>query len=174
MFRTLFLALLVAATGPVQAATFKLEVHAADADGRIERVHVYNASGCRGDNRSPTLRWENPPEGTSGYAVTVYDPDAEGGWWHWVVLDIPAITTRIDEDGTLPPGAFALKNSFGHPGWDGPCPPKGDAPHHYRFTVYALDTAALALTAETSPEEAMAAIRRHALGKAQVTYTYGR
>lgn len=174
MFRIVLVAMLLAVAGSAHAAAFKLTVDAADDHGHIEKRHVYNGSGCDGANHSPALRWENPPEGTSGYAVTVYDPDADGGWWHWVVLDIPVITHHIDEDATLPPGAFALKNSFGHPGWDGPCPPEGDAPHHYQFTVYALDTAALALTAETSPEEAKAAIKQHALGKARATYTYGR
>lgn len=166
--------LLVAVAGTAQAASFKLEVQAADSHDRIEHRYVYNASGCSGDNQSPALRWKNPPEGTSGYAVTVYDPDTKHGWWHWVVLDIPAITHHIGRDKTLPPGAFALKNSFGHPGWDGPCPPEDDDPHHYRFTVYALDTAALGMTSETTPEEAKAAIESHSLGKAQVIYTYGR
>lgn len=174
MFRILLLGLLVAVTSTAQAATFKLEVQAADSHDRIEQRHVYNADGCHGDNQSPALRWENAPKDTSGFAVTVYDPDAGDGWWHWVVMDIPAIYRHIGKDKMLPPGAFALKNSFGHARWDGPCPPAGDPAHHYEFTVYALDTAALGLTADTSPEEAKAAIARHTLDKARVTYTYKR
>ena len=30
------------------------------------------------------------------------------------------------------------KTDFGKPGYGGPCPPKGDKPHRYIFTVYAL------------------------------------
>lgn len=174
MFRTLILGLLVAAAGTAQAATFKLEVHAADTHDHVRRHFVYNASGCHGDNVSPAMAWQGAPENTSGYAVTVYDPDARGGWWHWIVLDIPSIADQLKQGAMLPPGAYALKNSFGHARWDGPCPPPGDPPHHYVFTVYALDTAALGLPADASPEAAKAAITQHTLAKAQVTYTYGR
>ena len=31
------------------------------------------------------------------------------------------------------------KNSAGKDGWTPPCPPEGDDPHHYIFTLYALD-----------------------------------
>ncbi len=174
MFRPLLLGLLVVVSGTAQAATLKLDVHAADENGHVRSHFVYNASGCHGDNVSPALEWHGAPEGTSGFAITVYDPDASGGWWHWVVLDIPAITDRLEEGATLPPGAFALKNSFGHARWDGPCPPPDDPPHHYVFTVYALDTAALGLPAIASPQDAKAAIAQHTLAKTSVTLTYGR
>lgn len=170
----LTIGLLAATAGTAQAGKFTLQVDAADSHDQVQKQFVYNQAGCDGGNEVPVLKWENEPKGTSGFAVTVYDPDADGGWWHWVVLDIPSITHHIGEREILPPGAFALKNSFGHARWDGPCPPAGDSAHDYQFTVYALDTAALALSRETSPQEAKDAIKRHSLGKAQVTYTYKR
>lgn len=174
MSRLLLLSLLVALTGTVHAATFELKVNAADAHGHVRQHFVYNASGCHGGNVSPRLTWQGAPKGTTGFAVTVYDPDATGGWWHWIVLDIPQIAHQIKPGGPLPPGAFALKNSFGHARWDGPCPPTDDSPHHYVFTIYALDTAALGLSADATPAEAKAALAKHSLGKASVTYTYDR
>lgn len=174
MSRLLLLSLLVALSGTAQAATFKLKVNAADAHGHVRRHFVYKASGCHGGNVSPSLAWHGAPKGTRGFAVTVYDPDAKGGWWHWIVLDIPRITQHIKQGGPLPPGAFALENSFGHARWDGPCPPADNPPHHYVFTVYALDTAALGLSADTTPAEAKIAMAKHILGKVSVTYTFGR
>lgn len=174
MFRPLLLSLLVAVTGMAQAATFKLETHAGDANGHVRKHFVYNASGCHGDNVSPALSWHGAPKGTRGFAVTVYDPDANGGWWHWIVLDIPPTTHQLKQGAMLPPGAFAVKNSFGHARWDGPCPPADDPPHHYIFTVYALDTAALGLASDASPLRAKTALDKHNLGQASVTLTYGR
>ncbi len=174
LLTTLLLGLTAAAAATAQAATFKLDVHAGDAQGHVRSEFVYNQSGCQGENMSPTIDWEGAPDNASGYAVTVHDPDADGGWWHWIVLDIPPTTHRLKQGEPLPPGAFALKNSFGHEQWDGPCPPVGDPPHHYVFTVYALDTAALGVAATDSPAAAKAAIVKHTLAKASVTLTYGR
>lgn len=174
MLKFVALTLLITLSGAAHAGQFSLRVDAADADGRIRQPFVYDASGCHGDNVSPALAWSDAPKGTSGFAVTVYDPDAADGWWHWIVLDIPLITHQLKQGEPLPPSAFALANSFGHTRWDGPCPPKADPPHHYVFTVYALDTAALGLTRSATPAAAKAAIEEHAIDKASVTLTYGR
>ena len=71
-------------------------------------------------NASPQLSWEGAPEGTQGYAVTCFDPDAPTpcGFWHWIVLDLPADTTSLDtnagaDGATLPGNAFTARNDFG-------------------------------------------------------------
>ncbi len=174
MSKLIALSLLLTLSGSALAAQFTVHVRAADANGHIRKQFVYDASGCDGGNTAPTISWSHPPKDTQGFAVTVYDPDARGGWWHWIVLDIPVTAHALQQGKPLPPGAFAVTNSFGHARWDGPCPPKSDPPHHYVFTVYALDTAALGLAEDTSPAEARAAIKQHTVGKASVTYTYGR
>ncbi|HEX7342309.1 MAG TPA: YbhB/YbcL family Raf kinase inhibitor-like protein [Rhodanobacteraceae bacterium] len=174
MLKIVALSMLLTFSGSALATQFSLQVAAGDAHGHIQQHFVYNADGCHGDDVSPAITWSNPPKGTAGYALTVFDTDARGGWWHWVVLDIPATVHQLSEGAVLPPGAFALVNSFGHARWDGPCPPKADAPHHYVFTLYALDTPALGLPDSTSPAKARDVIEKHALGKARVTLTYGR
>ena len=85
------------------------------------------------------------------------DPDAPGGTFvHW---------TRW--------GSVEGQNSFGHVGYDGPCPPKGDRPHHYVVTVYRLRSP-LGLKRGTKPGEVVAAIRKQATAKGSETGLYGR
>lgn len=174
MSKILTLSFLLALSGVAHAGQFTLHVNAADSHGHVRQHFVYNASGCHGDDVSPAISWSGAPKGTRGFALTVYDPDAKGGWWHWVVLDIPSMTQQLKQGAELPPGAYALTNSFGHARWDGPCPPKSDAPHHYVFTVYALDTPALAVADGTPLAKVKTVITEHMIGKARVTLTYGR
>jgi len=51
--------------------------------------------------------------------------------------------------GKMPKGAVQSRTDFGTPGWGGPCPPKGDKPHRFTFTVFALKTDKLDLDANT-------------------------
>ena len=111
---------------------------------------IYGGFGCTGRNISPPLIWSGAPEGTQSFALTMYDPDAPtgSGWWHWVVYDIPASVTVLDagagnSDGKLPLGAVQGRTDYGTAGYGGPCPPKGDKPHRYILTVYALKTSSL-------------------------------
>ena len=113
--------------------------------------------GCDGCNKSPHLAWMNPPENTKSFAITCYDPDAPtgSGFWHWVLVNIPADMRELElgagsEGGNLPSGALQIRTDFGRPGYGGPCPPEGDHPHRYLFTVYAVGLAELPVTADTS------------------------
>lgn len=140
-----------------------------------------NIEGCKGDNRSPALRWSGEPKGTRSFAITVFDPDAPGsGWWHWVVVNIPSTVHALPAGGgnangaNLPRGAMQLHNDFGNANWDGPCPPAGDKPHRYVFTVHALRTQRLAPGADARPAAAAAMIQSASLADASFTATYGR
>lgn len=141
---------------------------------------VFNGFGCSGDNLSPALSWRDAPAGTQSFALTVYDPDAPtgSGWWHWLVVDLPASTRTLPGGiGTLaklPGGASEVGNDFGAPGFGGACPPPGDAPHRYQFTLWALKTPALKLPANASAALAGYMIRAQALGSAQLEVKYGR
>jgi Raf kinase inhibitor-like YbhB/YbcL family protein len=131
-------------TSIVYAKGFTLKSR--DISGQLSRKQVLNAYGCHGENISPQLEWENAPEGTKSFAVTVHDPDAPtgSGWWHWVIFNIPADVKELEagagnEGGPAPEGSIQSLTDSGFSGFNGACPPKGDGAHRYIFTVYALD-----------------------------------
>ncbi|MBV8214019.1 MAG: YbhB/YbcL family Raf kinase inhibitor-like protein [Verrucomicrobia bacterium] len=143
---------------------------------------VLDSFGCTGRNQSPDLRWMRAPSETKSYAITLYDPDAPtgSGWWHWVVFDIPVTVSELvagaGDPGKhlLPTGCRQGRTDFGPPGYGGPCPPAGDPPHHYLFTVYALDTDKLDIGEGASPAMVGFVMHRHILVKAVLAVTYGR
>ncbi len=113
--------------------------------------------GCAGENLSPQLSWTGAPPETQSFAVTCFDPDAPtgSGFWHWLVVNIPPSVTELamgagSAGGTLPRGALQVRTDFGKPGYGGPCPPAGDHPHRYLFTVFAVSMDTLPVTADTS------------------------
>jgi Raf kinase inhibitor-like YbhB/YbcL family protein len=73
-----------------------------------------------------------------------------------VVVNIPSGVSELPFDagnpnsGKLPAGALQVRTDFGAPGYGGPCPPQGDHPHRYLFTVYAVGVDQLPVTADTS------------------------
>ena len=146
---------------------------------RFQRAQVLGR--CGGGNRSPALRWHGAPPGTRGFALTLFDRDARGGagWWHWVVLDLPAGTRGLASGaGTpashrLPAGARQGRTSFGHAFYGGPCPPPGPA-HHYVLTLYALRVARLPAPLPQDPAAIAAVLRREALATTTVIATYAR
>ena len=67
------------------------------------------------------------------------DPDAKSGTFvHWVVWGIDPVTGQLPEQ-ILPAGTREGSNGARRLGYTGPCPPQGDGPHRYRFTLYAVD-----------------------------------
>jgi Raf kinase inhibitor-like YbhB/YbcL family protein len=127
----------------------------------LARDHILSADygfGCEGGNKSPHLAWSGAPAGTKSFAVTCFDPDAPtgSGFWHWLVINIPPNVTELALDAghrsasKLPTGALATRTDFGAPGYGGPCPPAGDHPHRYLFTVFAVGSESLQATADTS------------------------
>jgi len=59
-----------------------------------------------GKDLSPQLSWSNVPAGTKSFVVTMYDPDAPtpSGFWHWVLVDVPATTTQLPTGAGAPDG----------------------------------------------------------------------
>ncbi len=122
------------------------------AKGKFDNKFILNGFGCTGGNVSPALEWKNLPAGTKSLSLQVHDPDAPtgSGFWHWAVYNMPADTKGLPQGagnapGTLPAGAFGGSTDFNDTGatgangnYGGPCPPAGDKPHRYVFTLYAL------------------------------------
>lgn len=170
--------------GPVPSASGRAAFAIASrsvADGaRLANLrHVYDKHGCGGANVSPEISWSGAPGGTRSYAVTLFDSDARAGkgWWHWVVVNIPASVTHLAEGASghlMPDGSVEGTTDFGTPGYQGPCPPPGDGIHHYVLTVHALGETSLPVDREMPVAEAALAIRDHALASASLTFLYGR
>jgi Raf kinase inhibitor-like YbhB/YbcL family protein len=181
-FRIAAALLALAAGAGVHAANFRLESPDIKANGQIDKRFEANVFGCSGENKSPALKWSGAPKDTRSYAVTVYDPDAPtgSGWWHWSVIDIPAGVTELKADAgnasgaNLPPGARQVRIDYGVAAWGGMCPPPGDKPHRYVFTVHALKTDKLDIPADATAALAGFMINANALGKAGFTARYGR
>ena len=169
-------------------------------------------------NLSPHLQWQDVPPNTKSLVLLCHDPDVpskpddvnkEGrtisaalprvDFFHWVLVDLPASTSRIRKGdfsgGVTPRGKpgpdapqgtrqgindytmwFASDKSMSgnYFGYDGPCPPWNDEiPHHYVFTLYALDVARCSVSGVFKGPDVLAAIRGHVLGQASLTGVYG-
>jgi len=182
MRRILFAVALAGLSTLTHAAGFKLSSPEIKANSIMPRSFEFNGFGCSGENRSPALKWSGAPKGTKSFAVTMYDPDAPtgSGWWHWMVINIPADVTELASGAgavnstTLPMGAVQNRIDYGVAGWGGTCPPKGDKPHRYIFTIFALKTDKLDVPADATAALTGYMIRGNALGKASFTAKYGR
>jgi len=151
----------------------------------LGQEHILSADygfGCGGGNKSPQLRWEEAPAGAKSFALTCFDPDAPtgSGFWHWVVVNIPPHVTELPPDagnpasGKLPAGALQVRTDFGKPGYGGPCPPPGDHPHRYLFTVHAVSMDKLPVTADTAAAVVGFYLNFNTLAKASLMGLYKR
>lgn len=182
MQRFVALALLILSPAAFAAGSFTVSSSDVKPNSTMAEAQVFKGFGCEGANVSPALAWKNAPAGTKSFAVTVYDPDAPtgSGWWHWVVFNIPAGVTSLPPGagdpagGKAPLGAVQSRTDFGKPGYGGPCPPKGDKPHRYIFTVYALKTDKIDADDNASAALVGFMLNANKLGKASFTATYGR
>ena len=119
-------------------------------------------------------------------------------FYHWVLVDLDPASGPIRagefSDGITPRGKqgpdgprgtrqgvndytkwFASDKDMAgnYYGYDGPCPPWNDEiPHHYVFTLYALDAAKCAVSGTFTGGDVLAAIRGRSLGQAALTGLY--
>lgn len=147
-----------------------------DDGGTIPTEHT-----CDGADRSPELAIADVPDATEAFALLVDDPDAPSAepFVHWVLFDVPSdtetvpegvpATERVDSLGGAGQGA----NGFGSLGYRGPCPPRGDGPHTYRFRLFALD-AETGLEPGASRDELLAAVEGRTVARTTLTGTYER
>lgn len=173
--------LVISAT--VEAEQFALTSPDIKPGGTIAEEQVFNGFGCGGKNISPALKWSDAPKGTKSFALLVHDPDAPtggAGWWHWLVVDIPSDVTELKKDAgkadgsNLPRGAVQIATDFGGPGWGGPCPPAGDKPHRYNFTLHALKVEKLDVLKDAKASLVGFMVNANSIGKVTLTGRYGR
>ena len=137
-----------------------------------------------GRNVSPAISWSGAPPATKQFALIMDDPDAQfggGNFVHWVVYKIPAaakgLPAELPMDATLtaPPeiaGTIQGLSGFRRAGYRGPAPPAGK-PHHYTFTVYALD-AELPLVEGLNKADLLKAMEGHIIGQGALVAIYER
>ena len=145
LFALLLPVILGCAHASNSATAFRLHSSTFEDGKMLPDRTVLNGLDCHGANVSPSLDWSNAPAGTKGFAMVLNDYEARGGdgFVHWVMYNIPATATRLDENAAaagvdVANGGRHAYNDFLRRDYSGPCPPEGP-PHKYRFTVYALD-----------------------------------
>ena len=178
LYAGLALFLFAATSGAAEVFTLKSD----QIGGQLTIDQVFSGFGCTGKNISPQLKWTNAPKNSKSFAITVYDPDAPtgSGWWHWVIFNIPPDATGLVTDAGNPQKNLAPKGSvqsmtdYVKPGFGGACPPQGDKPHRYVFTVFALDIAKLDLDEKANAALVGFMLNGHAIEKASLISYYGR
>jgi Raf kinase inhibitor-like YbhB/YbcL family protein len=141
--------------------------------------------GCSAQpvNVSPAFAWSDAPAGTQSLALVMTDLDyrPQRGvqpFLHWMVWNIPPSTRQLPEGvaakSPLDDGAiqFLAKGRGGVIGYRSPCPPPG-APHHYVFTLFALD-AKLDLPATATRDEVEQAMTGKVLGQGVLVGLFAR
>jgi Raf kinase inhibitor-like YbhB/YbcL family protein len=131
---------------------------------------------CEGEDISPEFFWKDAPRETKSFALILHDPDAPraNGFTHWVVYNIPAETTRIEQN--VPKQKLLIsglgmqgRNDAGKIGYMGPCPPSGM--HRYFARLYALRKE-LDLQPGASREEVNEAMTGQIIEHAELMGTY--
>jgi len=137
---------------------------------------IANKYRCTGP--SPDLRWSGAPAAAKSFAIVMKDvtPGVSNGFLHWVIYDIPASVSSLDEG--LPVGAAPAQPAGakqapiwnGTLGFNGPCAPSGT--NTYELALYAEDVASLpGLSASSTGASVVSAIEAHELASAKLMIT---
>ena len=138
-----------------------------------EGANIPSKFTCDGSDANPALRFEQIPPEAKSLVLIVDDPDAPSGLFtHWLAWNIDPKITEVAEN-SAPSNAVQGRNDFGKSGYGGPCPPKGDKPHHYIFTVYAVSKK-IDLAPGASADDLRAAIKGKIVAEGKLTGTYQR
>jgi len=197
--------------------SFEIQIDGITEGAPIPSKFAFCAGDGMGDNKSPAISWAGAPAGTRSFVITCIDPDcpSEGTdvnvegrtvpaslprveFIHWLLADIPATCSGLDEgadgDGIVAKGKPAQGGAGGgvrgrndytawfagdpdmggsYSGYDGPCPPTNDEiVHHYVYEVSALDSASLGFGGGFDISALRAAMKGHVLASASITGTY--
>lgn len=163
--------------GPVDA--FRLTSPGLADNTILTQKHAGNNKAnpnCVGSNISPALEWSNVPEKTRSFAIMMDDQAGRGGLGvsHWVAYGIPANVTSLAEGEVSGPSKNVVggKGTVGSEFYAGPCPPRGDAPHHYVFTLIATDLEPNTLKPGLTKTELLESLEGHTLRAASLVLRY--
>ncbi len=131
---------------------------------------------CEGANISPPLEWSGAPPETRSFALVMEDLDAPSGLFrHWAVYDLMADRTLLPEGighGVKTEALGHGVNDYGHPRYDGPCPPESDDAHRYRFRLAALDLDTPLAVPKEPAADLWDIIRPHIVAEAELIGSY--
>lgn len=142
----------------------------------LDTSFTYNQDGCDGSNQVPQLAWTGIPPKTRSFAIILTDADAyPSTFYHWLRVDIPRSITHLPPDDDDDYVGLDARNSYGNAEYDGPCPPRHEAPHRYVFTLYALSVPKLPhITDKSTVLAVMHAMRGRILASTELAGRYGR
>ncbi|HKN27545.1 MAG TPA: YbhB/YbcL family Raf kinase inhibitor-like protein [Roseiarcus sp.] len=122
------------------------------------------------------MKWSGAPAGTRSFAVTLYDPDAPtgSGFWHWLVGTFPPMLRNSRRGREAAAATLQTRTDFAAPGYGGPCPPAGDHPHRYLFSVFAVKTERLDVNPDSSGAVVGFNLHFNTLAKAAIMGLYKR
>jgi Raf kinase inhibitor-like YbhB/YbcL family protein len=172
------LAALAAAAAAAPPPAFRVTSSAFTDGAMLTAANANNTNACGGQNISPALNWSGAPAPTQSFAIVMFDPDGFKGLGvvHWVAYNIPASKTSLATGEASAPSPLVTggTSTAGTHVYRGPCPPVGDNPHHYLFTVYALDLPAGTFAPGLTRDQLLEAIRTHVLAATSIVGRYAR
>ena len=147
---------------------FELRSDDFDPEGAIPPKHSRS-----GGNVSPQMYWTGAPSDAVSFVLIMKDPVGwdGAGCAHWIVFNIPADVTSLEEGASsnLPDSALqgTGDDAFGYYG----CEPLPGELHEYHFTIYAVDTM-LDLSQGVSEQQVLNAMEGHIIDQAVLIGTY--
>jgi hypothetical protein len=174
-FAALSFALLASQAGAQTHAAFAISspdiVDGANLDKRFA-----GPEACGGGNVSPALNWTNAPQATRSFAVVTLDFEARygDGAVHWVAYGIDPNASGLPQGaGAAGSKLVVLGKGTNVVGYRGPCAPAND-PHHYIYTVYALDLPTTALAGGLTRDAFLGRIKGHVLALTSIVTRYAK
>jgi Raf kinase inhibitor-like YbhB/YbcL family protein len=163
-----------------QLPTFHLTSRSVTDGQTLPNAQAGGIMGAGGRDISPQLSWSGFPADTRGFTVSVFDPDAPtaSGFWHWAVAGIPVDVTELTagagdgSDGSLPTGAYTLRNDAGYRRYIGAAPPPGHGPHRYYIAVHAVGPETWDVSPDSTPAYLGFALYRCAIARAVMHGVY--
>jgi hypothetical protein len=145
-------------------------------DGGFLDKHFSGPADCGGDNVSLPLQWSNAPANTKSFAVILYDFEGGRGFGvvHWITYGIaPDVNSLAEGEGTNPsPRLTGGANMRKMATYYGPC--ASDAPHHYIYSLYALDVPKDELPGGLTRDDFLAKVKGRVLNLVSLVSKYQR